>query len=262
MDVLSMLLQGFAVCFTWENILAVIIGVLVGTLTGVLPGIGVTGAMALLLPISFGMDGTTALIMFAGIYYGAMYGGSTTSILVNLPGEAASVVTCLDGNQMAKKGRAGAALSISAIGSFVAGTFGLVGLSFFAPWLAKVALRFGPPEYFAIAILGLVLLTNLTGKNPLKSFLMVLVGIMMSTVGMDAVTGLRRFTFGVPELMRGFEFGVVAMAVFGINELFGTLLEPQEEIKVGKVRFRELYPTRDELRDRWGRFYVERSLDF
>lgn len=248
MDVLSMLLQGFAVCFTWENILAVIIGVLVGTLTGVLPGIGVTGAMALLLPISFGMDGTTALIMFAGIYYGAMYGGSTTSILVNLPGEAASVVTCLDGNQMAKKGRAGAALSISAIGSFVAGTFGLVGLSFFAPWLAKVALRFGPPEYFAIAILGLVLLTNLTGKNPLKSFLMVLVGIMMSTVGMDAVTGLRRFTFGVPELMRGFEFGVVAMAVFGINELFGTLLEPQEEIKVGKVRFRELYPTRDELR--------------
>ena len=248
MDVLSMLLQGFAVCFTWENILAVIIGVLVGTLTGVLPGIGVTGAMALLLPISFGMDGTTALIMFAGIYYGAMYGGSTTSILVNLPGEAASVVTCLDGNQMAKKGRAGAALSISAIGSFVAGTFGLVGLSFFAPWLAKVALRFGPPEYFAIAILGLVLLTNLTGKNPLKSFLMVLVGIMMSTVVMDAVTGLRRFTFGVPELMRGFEFGVVAMAVFGINELFGTLLEPQEEIKVGKVRFRELYPTRDELR--------------
>lgn len=248
MDILSMLLNGFAVCFTWENILACIIGVLVGTLTGVLPGIGVTGAMALLLPISFGMNGTTALIMFAGIYYGAMYGGSTTSILVNLPGEAASVVTCLDGNQMAKKGRAGAALSISAIGSFIAGSIGLVGLTFFAPWLSKVALKFGPPEYFAIAVLGMVLLTNLTGKNPLKSFLMVLIGIMMSTIGMDAVTGLRRFTFGVPELMRGLEFGVVAMAVFGINELFGTLLEPQEEITVGKVRFRELYPTRDELR--------------
>jgi len=248
MDILKMLMDGFAVCFTWENIMACIAGVIVGTLTGVLPGIGVTGAMALLLPISFGMDGTTALIMFAGIYYGAMYGGSTTSILVNLPGEAASVVTCLDGNQMAKKGRAGAALAISAIGSFIAGTIGLVGLTFFAPLLSRAALKFGPPEYFAIAVLGLVLLTNLTGKNPLKSVLMVLIGIMMSTVGMNVVTGLRRFTFGVPELMRGFEFGVVAMAVFGINELFSTLLEPQEEIKVGKVRFRELYPTKEELR--------------
>ena len=179
MDIFTQLMQGFAVSLTGPNLLACTIGVVVGTLTGVLPGIGVTGTMALLLPISFGMDLTTALIMFAGIYYGAMYGGSTTSILVNLPGEAASVVTALDGYQMAKKGRAGAALTVSAIGSFVAGTLSLVALTFFAPLLAKAALKFGPPEYFAIALFGLVILTNLTGKNPLKSLLMVLVGISL-----------------------------------------------------------------------------------
>lgn len=244
----SSLLAGFAVCFSWQNIMACIAGVMVGTLTGVLPGIGVTGAMALLLPLSYGMEATPATIMFAGIYYGAMYGGSTTSILVNLPGEAASVITCLDGNQMAKKGRAGAALTIAAIGSFIAGSIGLIGLTFCAPLLAKAALRFGPPEYFAIAMLGLVLLTNLTGKNAIKSFLMVLVGLMLSTIGVDSVAGINRLTFGIPSLMRGFEFGVVAMAVFGINDLLGTLVEPQEEIVIGHVKFRELYPSREEWR--------------
>ena len=229
LETFSALFDGFAVCFSLENIFACIAGVLVGTLTGVLPGIGVTGAMALLLPLTYGMDATPAMILFAGIYYGAMYGGSTTSILVNLPGEAASVITCLDGNAMAKKGRAGAALSIAAIGSFIAGTIGLVGLTFFAPVLADAALKFGPPEYFAIAMLGLVLLTNLTGKNALKSFLMVLVGLMLSTIGVDSVSGISRLTFGIPSLMRGLEFGVVAMAVFGINDLFGTLVEPQEK---------------------------------
>jgi putative tricarboxylic transport membrane protein len=185
MNTLSMLLKGFALSMTPANLLACIFGVLVGTLTGVLPGIGVTGAMALLLPLSFGMDATSALIMFSGIYYGAMYGGSTTSILVNLPGEAASVVTALDGYEMAKKGRAGAALTVSAIGSFIAGTFGLIALTVAAPWIAEAALKFGPPEYFAIAFLGLVLLTNLTGGNPLKSILMVMIGIMLSTVWMQ-----------------------------------------------------------------------------
>lgn len=245
---LTSLFNGFSICFSLENVLACIAGVLVGTLTGVLPGIGVTGAMALLLPLSYGMKATPATIMFAGIYYGAMYGGSTTSILVNLPGEAASVITCIDGNQMAKKGRAGAALSISAIGSFVAGTLGLIGLTFCAPALSTFALKFGPPEYFAISMLGLVLLTNLTGKNMLKSFLMVLLGLMLGTVGVDNITGISRFTYGVPSLLRGFEFGVIAMAVFGINDLFGTLVEPQEEVKVGHVKFRELYPNRDEMK--------------
>ena len=255
-------MQGFAVSLTGPNLLACTIGVVVGTLTGVLPGIGVTGTMALLLPISFGMDLTTALIMFAGIYYGAMYGGSTTSILVNLPGEAASVVTALDGYQMAKKGRAGAALTVSAIGSFVAGTLSLVALTFFAPLLAKTALKFGPPEYFAIALFGLVILTNLTGKNPLKSLLMVLVGIMLSTIGMDALTGARRFTFNIPDLMGGIEFGVLAMAVFGINELFTILVEPNEPIKVGKISLRELYPNKEEIKRSIGPIFRGSFLGF
>ena len=247
MSTLSLLMSGFAQCFTWERMIACVAGVLVGTLTGVLPGIGVTGAMALLLPISFGMDATTALILFAGIYYGAMYVGSTTSILVNLPGEAASVVTCLDGNQMAKKGRAGAALAISAWGSFIAGTIGLIALTFIADDIAGLALKFKSPEYFAICVLGLVILTNLTGKNPLKSLLMVFFGLALGTVGMDDVFGVSRFDFGNMYLKRGIEFGVVAMAVFGINELFGTLLEPQDEdIKIEKVKLRDLYPNREE----------------
>ena len=176
MDTLALLLDGLVQCFTLERLLSCVAGVVVGTLTGVLPGIGVTGAMALLLPISFGMDATTALILFAGIYYGAMYGGSTTSILVNLPGEAASVITCLDGNQMAKKGRAGAALAISAWGSFIAGTLGIVALTFTAEKIASLALSFRSPEYFSVCLLGLIILTNLTGKNPMKSLLMVLMG--------------------------------------------------------------------------------------
>lgn len=212
-----------------------------------LPGIGVTGAMALLLPISFGMDATTALILFAGIYYGAMYGGSTTSILVNLPGEAASVITCLDGNQMAKKGRAGAALAISAWGSFIAGTLGIVALTFTAEKIASLALSFRSPEYFSVCLLGLIILTNLTGKNPMKSLLMVLMGLALGTIGMDDVFGTSRFDFGNMFLMRGIEFGIVAMAVFGINELLGTLLEPQEEnIHIEKVKLRELYPNKQE----------------
>lgn len=249
MNTISLLLSGFAGCFTLERMVAVVSGVLIGTLTGVLPGIGVTGAMALLLPLSFGMDTTTALILFAGIYYGAMYGGSTTSILVNLPGEAASVITCLDGNQMAKKGRAGAALAISAWGSFIAGTLGLVALTVTADKIARLALAFGSPEYFSVCILGLVILTNLTGKNPVKSLFMVLFGLALGTIGMDDVFGVSRFDFGNLFLRRGLEFGVVAMAVFGINELLGTLLEPQEEnLHLQTLKLRDLYPNREEWR--------------
>lgn len=248
METLSQLAYGFTSIMQPGPLLAAVMGVIIGTLTGVLPGLGVTGAMALLLPVSFGMDPTSAIIMFAGIYYGAMYGGSTTAILVNVPGEAASVITCLDGNQMAKKGRAGVALSIAAIGSFVAGTLGVVGLSFFAPVLADVALTFGPPEYFAIALLGLVILTNLTGDSPLKSLLMVLFGLMISTVGLDTIAGIERFTVGLDPLLRGIDFGIIAMAVFGISEIIHTLTHRSDDFLVKKVKLREMYPSKADIK--------------
>lgn len=247
METLNMLLHGFMVNMNLTNILACIFGVVVGTLTGVLPGLGVSGAMALLLPLSFGMEATPAIIMFAGIYYGAMYGGASTSILLNLPGEAASVITALDGHPLAKKGKAGAALATAAMSSFFGGTVGVIALTFAAPLLSRVALKFGPPEYFAIAIFGLILLTNLTGTNPLKSLQMIMFGLMISTIGMDSITGIPRFTFGINDMMRGIEFSVVAMAVFGINEVFSTLVEPQDDIKLQKVKFRELYPSKSEF---------------
>lgn len=248
MEILSMLANGFSVSISPTNLAACSIGVLVGTLVGVVPGIGPVGAIALLLPFSFGMDVTTSLILFAGIYYGSMFGGSTTSILLNVPGESASVVTCLDGYAMAKKGRAGAALAIAAIGSFVAGTMGLIGLTFFAPLLADFALVFGPPEYFAIAVLGLIILARLTGESKLKSVLMVVVGIILGTVGLDSLTGISRFTLDLDELQRGAEFAVVIMGLFGIAEVLEVMTQPNEKTTLVPVRFRELYPSAEEWR--------------
>lgn len=230
------------------NLLACTVGVLVGTLVGVLPGIGPVGTIALLLPLSFGMDVTASLIMFVGIFYGAMYGGSMTSILLNVPGEAASVVTCLDGYAMAKKGRAGAALAVAAIGSFIAGTMGVIGLTLFAPLLAEAALAFGPPEYFAIAVLGLIILSRLTGASMLKSALMIVVGILLGTVGMDSLTGISRFTFDIDELHRGMEFVIIVMGLFGISEVIQTITQRKTQTAVQDIRFRELYPSGEEWR--------------
>jgi len=243
-----LLAHGFQVALTGPNILAVTVGVLVGTLTGVLPGIGPTGAMALLLPLSFGLDATTGIIMVAGVYYGAMYGGSITSILVNIPGEAASVVTCLDGYQMARQGRAGAALTISAVGSFVAGTVGLVALTLFAPPLARAALAFGPPEFFAIGVLGLIILSNLTGRPFLESALMLLLGLALGTIGTDVLTSAIRFTMGIDELQRGLDFPILAMGLFGLAEVFGVLTQPEEKVDTLRVGWAQMYPTRDEMR--------------
>jgi putative tricarboxylic transport membrane protein len=215
---------------------------------GVLPGIGPVGAMSLLLPFSFGLDAGTSLILLAGIFYGAMYGGSTTSILINLPGEAASVVTCLDGYQMAKKGRAGAALAVVAIGSFVAGTLGIVLLMLFAPPLGQAALKFGPPEYFGIALIGMLLLSNLTGDSFLRAFLVFSVGMMISTIGIDALTGFNRLSFGLLELTRGVEFLPAAMGLFGLAEVFDIALKPYKVGETIKVRLRELYPSREEIK--------------
>lgn len=232
-----------------QNFFACFIGVLVGTLVGVLPGIGPTGAMALLLPLTFSMGPTAGMIMLAGIWYGAQYGGSTTSILVNVPGEAASVVTTLEGYKMARKGRAGAALAVAAIGSFVAGTMGVLALQLFAPPLANAAVAFGSAEYFSLALLGLILLSNLTGKSYLKSLIMAVIGVILSTVGMDPVGGVERFTFNLVGLLSGFSFVPVVMGLFGVAEILSSMEELlSKKREVLRVGFRELYPTKEELR--------------
>ncbi len=206
-----------------ENLLFCFIGVFVGTFIGVLPGLGPIAAIALLLPLTFKMAPATAIIMLAGIYYGAMYGGSTTSILVNIPGEAASVVTCLDGYQMARQGRAGPALGIAALGSFIAGTVGLVGLVFFAPVLAGFALGFGPPEYFAITFLGLTLVSYLSRGSILKALLMAVLGLLLGTIGTDPISGYERFTYGSLTLGDGLGLVPIAMGLFGVAEILDNL---------------------------------------
>lgn len=217
------LLQGFAVSLTAFNIWCCFAGVLVGTLVGVLPGLGPTATIALLLPLTFKQDAISAIIMLAGIYYGAQYGGSTTSILVNIPGEASSVVTALDGYQMARQGRAGPALGIAAFGSFIAGTVATFGLALLAPPMASVALKFGPPEYFSLVCLGLVAATFLTQGSMLKSLIMIVFGLMLGTVGRDMITGYPRFTYGVYDLEDGIGFIPIIMGVFGIAEILSNL---------------------------------------
>ena len=235
MDFFSNLLTGLAVAVEPTNLIYCFIGVFVGTLVGVLPGIGPVGAMAILLPLTFGLPPTTSIIMLAGIYYGAMYGGSTTSILVNIPGEAASVVTCLDGYQMARQGRAGPALGISAFGSFIAGTLGVIGLQAIAPPLVTVALRFGPPEYCSLVILGLVVLSYLAQKSMPKALMMAALGVLLGTIGLDTMTGRPRFTFGIIELLDGVGLVPLAMGLFGISEVF---------INVEQAVRREIYDTK------------------
>jgi putative tricarboxylic transport membrane protein len=248
MGPLEGLAYGFSVALAPANLFACLIGVLVGTLVGVLPGIGPVGAMALLLPSTFSLEPATALIMLAGIYYGAMYGGSTTSILVNVPGEAGSVVTLLDGYQMTRRGRAGAALAIAAAGSFVAGTVGVVGIMFAASWLADLAVRFGPPEYFAIALGGLLLLSRLSGGSVLHAFVMVAIGLALATVGMDSISALRRFTFGSVQLSQGVDLVPVIMGLYGVAEVLALAEEGVRRADIARVRLREMLPTRAEWR--------------
>lgn len=245
---MEMLLQGLYNSLSPENLFACVLGVLLGTVTGILPGIGPLGAIALLLPLSFGMNTLPTLILFAGIYYGSMYGGAITSILLNIPGEDSAVVTCIEGYAMAKKGRGGAAIAIAAIGSFIAGTLGVVGLSLFAPVLAKLSLNFGPCEYFAISIFGLIVLTNLIGYSALKSSLMAVVGIMLGTVGMDGLTGISRFTLQISGLQSGLDFTLVIMGLFGMSEIFQVMAEqPVASAGSRKINFLKQYPDREEL---------------
>ena len=202
------------------NLLFCFLGVFMGTLVGVLPGLGPTAAISLLLPVSFHLSPVSSIIMLAGIYYGAMYGGSTTSILVNMPGEAASVITCLDGHQMAKKGRAGAALGIAAFGSFIAGTIGAVGIMLVAPPMAKFALAFGPAEYFSLLLMGIVIIVYMSSGSILKDLLSAMFGLLLGTIGMDSISGTQRLTFGILELTDGIGFIPAVMGLFGVSEIF------------------------------------------
>ena len=247
MSDLDLLLTGFANSFTAVNLIACFVGALIGTIVGVLPGLGPTATMALLLPFTMPYGPVTGLIMMTGIWYGAMYGGSTTSVLVNIPGEAASVVTCLDGYQMARKGRAGAALALVAAGSFVAGTLGLLGLQFLAPVLGNAALSFGPPEFLAFMILAFVLLAALSAAAPLKGALMIVLGLFLSTIGINPMDSYPRFTFGTEKLMLGIDFLPIAMGLFGISEILTIAIQKYVKPQVGRVRLRELYPSKEEL---------------
>ncbi len=248
MDTLQHLMSGFAAALAPMNLLFATIGCILGTLIGVLPGLGPAAGTALLIPITFKLDPTAAIIMLAAIYYGAMYGGTITSVLINVPGEAASVVTCLDGYEMAKQGRAGAALGIAAIGSFIGGTVANCGLVLVALPLTMFALKFGPPEYFALLCVGLSLVMGLAGKSLIKAITMGIVGLMFSFVGVDPIEGAPRFTFGIAPLMDGIRFVPVVMGFFGIGEILINAEKSLVGVMAGEGRVTSFFPRRDEMR--------------
>jgi putative tricarboxylic transport membrane protein len=249
-EIFNNLLLGFSVAVTPIHLLYALIGVLLGTLIGVLPGIGPVATIAMLLPITFNLSPVAALIMLAGIYYGAQYGGSTSAILVNLPGESASVVTCLDGYQMARQGRAGVALATSAIGSFFAGCVATFLIAVAAPPLAEVALKFGPAEYFSLMVLGLVAATVLAHGSLVKAIAMVVLGLLLGLIGTDVNSGVLRFTFGIPELSDGIGFVVVAMGMFGTAEIISNL-EMKDKREVFTAKVTNLFPTKDDFKRAW-----------
>jgi putative tricarboxylic transport membrane protein len=248
MDFLGGALYGLSVSLQPVNLLACFIGVFIGTLIGVLPGIGSVATMSLLFPVTYTMSATSSIIMMAGIYYGAMYGGSTTSILVNIPGEAASVVTCLDGHQMARQGRAGPALGIAAFGSFIAGTLSVVGIMLVGPPLARVAVRFGPPEIFSLLILGFTMVTYLTGGSKLKAAAMAVLGLFLGTIGLDPIVATPRFTYGSITLMDGVGLVPMIMGLFGVAEV---LLNIEQYLAqtVFKTNIRGLFPSKRDWQD-------------
>lgn len=247
MDIIGDIGLGLQTALSLHNLLYCLLGVFLGTAIGVLPGLGPIATIAMLLPVTFGLDATASLIMLAGIYYGAQYGGSTTAILVNLPGESSSVVTALDGYQMARKGRAGAALATAAIGSFVAGTIATVIIALFAPPLAEVALKFGPAEYFSLMVLGLVASVVLAHGSLLKAIGMILLGLLISTIGTDVNSGMQRYTFDLPEMADGISFVVIAMGMFGLGEIIREL-ENEHTRSVLMTRISGLMPTRDDFK--------------
>src|SRR4030043_606717 len=247
MELLNNLYTGFSIALTFNNVIYCLVGVLFGQIVGVLPGIGAPTAIALLLPLTYSVNPTSALIMFAGIYYGVAYGGTITSVLINVPGESSPVSACIDGYQMALKGRAGAALSVAAVGSWIAGTFSVIILMCFAPALAKFALRFGPSEFFGLAFMSFGLLTVFGAEEPIKTIISTLIGLLIATIGLDVVSGMPRFAFGIPQLLGGFDFIVILCGIFGLAEVFNSIEEPEEgQLIKEKMSLRDLFLTKAE----------------
>ncbi|MDO9228988.1 MAG: tripartite tricarboxylate transporter permease [Syntrophales bacterium] len=263
MDIFSNLIMGFHVAFSPMNLWMCFVGVLIGTLIGVLPGIGPTTGVAILIPITFGMDATTAIITMCGVYYGAMYGGSTTSILLNVPGESSSVMTTLDGYQMAKKGRPGPALGMAALSSFIAGTFAVLMLTFLSPPLANYAVSFGPPEYFALTFMGLTLVTSLGGDSPLKGLISGVFGLLVACIGIDAQSAVARFTFGSMSLLDGVGFIGVAVGLFAAAEVLVNIEEPMLQIFTeAKLTIRSLLPNLQDWKDSFGALWRGSIIGF
>lgn len=262
MDFLSHFYLAFQVALEPINLLLCLIGVFLGTLVGVLPGLGPTATISLLLPITFKMGPVPAIILLAGISYGAFYGGSTTSILINIPGEAASVVTCIDGYQMARKGRAGPALGIAAMGSFIGGTFAIFLLMLLAPPIASAALQFGPPEFVALAFLGLTLVTYLSTGSMVKSLMMACVGLLLGYIGADIVTGRERFTMGMTKLIGGLDLVPVVMGLFGISEVLLNIEKSTVSREVFETKIKQLLPSRKDWRISAGPIARESILGF
>ena len=251
MELLNNLMLGFSVAVTPENLMYALLGCLLGTLVGVLPGLGPVPTIAMLLPITYVLPPIAGLIMLAGIYYGTQYGGSTTAILVNLPGETSAVVTVLDGHQMAKNGRAGAALSIAALGSFFAGSVATLLLAAFAPPLAEVAFKFGPAEYFSLMVLGLIGAVVLASGSLPKAICMILLGLLLGMVGTDVNSGVARYDFGVPQLQDGIDFAIVAMGVFGFAEIMTNLEQKENRVEISD-KIGSLYPNKQEIKESVG----------
>jgi TctA family transporter len=251
MDLIHNLGIGFGVAFTVQNLLYAFFGCMLGTLIGVLPGIGPTATIAMLLPTTYALDATPALIMLAGIYYGAQYGGSTTAILINDPGESSSVVTAIDGYQMARQGRAGAALATAALGSFFAGCVGTIIIAAFAPPLTELAFKFGPAEYFSLMVLGLIGAVVLASGSLLKAISMIILGLLLAQINTDVISGTARYSFDIPQLTDGIGFVVIAMGLFGFGEIISNLGRPAEHREVFTSKVKGLWPTKDDFQRAW-----------
>lgn len=261
-EVFTMLLNGFLVALEPYNLLFCFIGVIAGAVIGALPGLGPTAGCSVLLPMAFGMTPVTGIILLSGVYYGAMYGGAIASILINTPGDSAAVMTCLDGYPLTRKGRAGAALGMSFFASFIGGTLSVIVFTFLAPSLAKYTLRFGPPEYFSLMLMALTTASGMTGDFPVKGFVSMILGLLLSIVGVDLITGEPRFCFGIPELYSGIDFVTVALGLFGVAEILNLVVTQYENIAHEKIGPKDFFPSKEDWKYSFGHILRGSGLGF